>query len=180
MVKEFLDLFISFFKVGLFTIGGGYAMLPIIERELVDSKQMMTMDEVLECYSLAQSLPGVIASNTAVFVGYRRAGVKGAVAAVLGVIIPSILIILGIAAIFDRVKDNPYVTKAFNGMRVVVLALLINSMLKLVKKSVKGILGWIIAIVSFVVVMFTSISPVYVILLAGLIAVLVYRGQVVE
>lgn len=175
---KWLQMYVAFFKVGLLTIGGGYAMLPIIEREVVQDKQWMDMEEILECYSIAQSLPGVIASNTAVFVGYRLAGLMGAIVCVLGVITPSILIIMGITAVFTQVENLEVVQKAFRGIRIAVLALLCLSMVRMIKASIKDWVALIIAALGFLFVMFFDGSPILVIVAAGVFGAFYYRGQV--
>ncbi len=177
-LKKWRQLYVAFFKVGLLTIGGGYAMLPIIEREIVVDKKWLTMDEILESYSVAQSLPGVIASNTAVFVGYKLGGVLGAIACVLGVITPSILIILGVAAIFNQIESLAIVQNAFKGIRIVVLALLCHSMVRMVKASIKDYMAFFIALSGFIFVMFYEGSPIITIVIAGIIGAIVYKGKV--
>ena len=177
-LKKWRQLFVAFFKVGLLTIGGGYAMLPIIEREIVTDQEWLTMDEVLECYSVAQSLPGVIASNTAVFIGYRLGGVMGAIACVLGVITPSILIILGVAAVIKQIESLKVVQNAFKGIRIVVLALLCHSMVRMVKSSIKDYMALVIALSGFIFVMFFDGSPIITIVIAGLVGHMMYRGKV--
>lgn len=176
--SNWLQLYVAFFKVGLLTIGGGYAMLPIIERELVQDKKWMTMEEILESYSVAQSLPGVIASNTAVFVGYRLAGFWGAVISVLGVITPSILIILGIAAVFTQIENLEIVQKAFKGIRIAVLALLCLSMVRMLKASIVDWVTLVIAIAGFLFVMFFGGSPIIVIIASGVLGALFFRKRV--
>jgi chromate transporter len=156
-----------FFKVGLLTIGGGYAMLPILEKELTGKKAIMEMEEILECYSLAQSLPGVIASNTAAFIGYRLGGIPGAVACVLGVISPSIVIITFIAMIFEQMKQTLWVQKAFQGVRIVVLVLLIDSLRRMAGKALDNRFDIIVAIISFILVFADILSPVGMLIVAA-------------
>ncbi len=177
-LKKWRQLFVAFFKVGLLTIGGGYAMLPIIEREIVTDQEWLTMEEVLECYSVAQSLPGVIASNTAVFIGYRLGGVLGAIACVLGVITPSILIILGVAAVIKQIESLRVVQNAFKGIRIVVLALLCHSMVRMIKASIKDYFAIVIALISFIYVMLFDGSPIITIIIAGFVGSAVYRKKV--
>ena len=179
ILRKYLEMWLIFFKVGLLTIGGGYAMLPILEKELAENKKLMSIQEILECYSLAQSIPGVIASNTSAFIGYRLAGIPGAIFCVLGVISPSIIIITLVASIFEQMKTIVWVQKAFQGVRVVVLALLIDSLRRMIEKTLKKPFEIILAVVSFMVVFFDVLSPVMMLLLA-VIVVNVYgrlRGE---
>ncbi|MDH8677074.1 chromate transporter [Fusibacter bizertensis] len=178
--KKLLKLYIAFFKVGLLTIGGGYAMLPIIEQELVKGLELLTMDEVVESYTLSQTLPGVIASNAAALIGYRLGKVKGAVVSVLGVITPSIIIILFIAMIFTRIEHLEIVQNAFKGIRVVVLALLFDSFSRLFKVAVFDRKTFVIASVAFILVLFSIINPILVIVAGGFAGVAIYRERVSE
>ena len=132
-----LDLFITFAKVGVCTFGGGYAMLPIMERELVDNKGWTTVDELADYYAVGQCTPGVIAVNTATFVGKSKAGIAGAVCATLGVVFPSIVIILIVAAFLSNFMHIEWVNHAFNGVRAGVVALILSSVIKLFKSAVK-------------------------------------------
>ena len=126
-------IFLSFFKIGLFTFGGGYAMLPLIERELIDKRRWIEQKEFLDLLTLAQSVPGPIAVNTAVFVGYKVRGLGGAIAALLGAVLPSFVIILAIALFFADVRQNPVVDAAFKGMRPAVVALIIGPVISLAR-----------------------------------------------
>jgi len=163
----YTDLFLSFARVGGLTFGGGYAMLPILEREVVDKKGWCSREELTDYYAIGQCTPGVIAVNTATFVGNRMAGFWGSLAATLGVVFPSLVIIVLIAAFLQNFADNPTVIHAFAGLRVVVTILVINTVFKLLGSNVKGkglpalILFAIILILSF----FFKISSV--LLVAG-------------
>ena len=128
-----LTLFASFLKIGAFTFGGGYAMIPLIEREVIDRRSWIARREFLDLLTLAQSVPGPISLNTAVFVGYRLRGVRGAVAALAGTILPSFGIILLIALFFTDVRQNPVVDAAFKGMRPAVVALIIGPVISLAR-----------------------------------------------
>ena len=130
-------LFTAFAKMGAFTFGGGYAMLPLIEREVVEKRKWATHAEVLDMYAISQTAPGVIALNFAVFLGFRVGGILGAVAAVVGVALPSVVFITLVAIFFENFRDNPWVQAAFAGVRVAVLVLCIGSVRKLAK-PVKG------------------------------------------
>jgi chromate transporter len=129
-----LKLFYTFASIGAITFGGGYAMLPFLEREVVEKNKWATETEILDYYSLAQCTPGIIAVNVSTFIGYKKRGVTGAIAATLGMVFPSLVIITLIAAILTNFRDNEYVNMAFSGIRVAVCALILNSILKLSKR----------------------------------------------
>lgn len=178
LFKQLIRLYIAFFKVGLFTIGGGYAMLPIIERELVQNMNLIKMESVIESYTMAQTLPGVIASNAAALIGYKLKKLKGAIACTLGVITPSIIIILIIAVVFSKIEHLEVVQNAFKGIRVVVLALLMDSLIRLFKVAVFDKKTLAIAGLSFVLVLGSVISPILVIFSGGLLGLVIYRERV--
>lgn len=166
-MRRFAELFFSFFKIGLFTFGGGYAMIPIIQREVIDNRHWIEQQEFLDLLTLAQSAPGPISLNTAVFVGYKMYGYRGALSALLGVILPSFLIILVVAIFFSQIRENAIVDAAFKGMRPVVVALILAPILGFTKG-----LHWtmisVSAAVAFVIWHF-GISPIY-LLLAGAVS----------
>ncbi|MFQ7298562.1 MAG: chromate transporter [Clostridium sp.] len=167
-MKELFDLFWTFCKIGALTFGGGYAMLPLIQREIVENKKWSTEKEILYYYAVGQCTPGVIAVNTATFIGYKLRGIIGGIVATLGVIFPSIVIILIIATFLQNFADLAIVQSAFAGIRVAVVALIITTVVKLIKSSIKDYLGVIIAIIAFVISAFIGLSPVYVVIAAAL------------
>lgn len=167
-MKELFDLFWTFCKIGSLTFGGGYAMLPLIQREIVENKKWSTEKEILDYYAVGQCTPGVIAVNTATFIGYKLRGIIGGIVATLGVIFPSIVIILIIATFLQNFADLAIVQSAFAGIRVAVVALIITTVVKLIKSSIKDYLGVIIAIIAFVISAFIGLSPVYVVIAAAL------------
>lgn len=167
-MKELFDLFWTFCKIGALTFGGGYVMLPLIQREIVENKKWSTEKEILDYYAVGQCTPGVIAVNTATFIGYKLRGIIGGIVATLGVIFPSIVIILIIAAFLQNFADLAIVQSAFAGIRVAVVALIITTVVKLIKSSIKDYLGVIIAIIAFVISAFIGLSPVYVVIAAAL------------
>ena len=156
-----LKLFTTFFKIGLFTFGGGYAMIPLIEREVIEKKRWIEKNDFLDMLVLAQSTPGPIAVNTAVFVGYKVAGVLGAIAATLGTVLPSFMVILSLALFFAEVRENLYVDAAFRAMRPAVVALIVAPLIGLVK----GMKWYLIAVSAAVamVVWYFGFSPAYLI-----------------
>jgi len=153
-------LFRSFFKIGLFTFGGGYAMIPLIEREVIDRRGWVERREFLDLLTLAQSVPGPIAVNTAVFVGYRIRGLRGALAALTGTILPSFTIILLIALFFADIRQNPVVDAAFKGMRPAVVALIVVPVIALAK-GMHPLLYIVIGLTAFAV-WFLGWSPIYI------------------
>ena len=167
-MKELFDLFWTFCKIGALTFGGGYAMLPLIQREIVENKKWSTEKEILDYYAVGQCTPGVIAVNTATFIGYKLRGIIGGIVATLGVIFPSIVIILIIATFLQNFADLAIVQSAFAGIRVAVVALIITTVVKLIKSTIKDYLGVIIAIIAFVISAFIGLSPVYVVIAAAL------------
>lgn len=177
---KYWELFYSFLKIGTFTFGGGYAMIPIIQREVIDRRHWVEERDFLDLLTLAQSAPGPIALNTAVFVGYKLYGYRGALAALMGVVVPSFTIILVVAVFFSQIRHNALVDAAFKGMRPVVVALMLSPILGFVK----GMRWWLIAVACGVAlaVWHLGFSPIY-LLVAGAVAGLLWaatRGKEVE
>ena len=164
----YADLFLTFARIGGLTFGGGYAMLPILEKEVVENRGWCKEEELTDYYAIGQCTPGVIAVNTATFVGSKLAGIPGGIVATLGVVFPSMVIITVIAAFLRNFADNPYVIHAFAGLRVVVTVLVLNTVIKLLKSNVKGkglptlILFALVLIASF----FFKISSVLLVVIA--------------
>ena len=171
-MKELINLFFAFFRIGGLTFGGGYAMLPMIQKEIVENKKWATEEEIMNFYAVGQCTPGVIAVNVATFVGYKLRGLTGAIAATLGVIVPSIIIITVIAAFISNFTDIPAVQHALGGINVVVSVLVLNAVLKLWKKSVKNIFALVVFVLAFVVAIFTNFSPIYTVMAAILCGIL--------
>lgn len=168
IMKKYFELFITFFKIGAFTLGGGYAMVPLIENEVVDKKNWIEKQDFLDMLALAQSSPGPIAVNTAVFVGYKVGGYLGCLFTILGSILPSFFIILLIANFFVEIKDNPSVEKIFKGIRPAVVALIAVPVLKLSKSAKINRKTVIIPIVAAILVAFAKVTPIIIILGATL------------
>ena len=155
-----LKLFAAFARVGVLTFGGGYAMIPMLEREIVDRHGWATSEELMDYYAVGQCTPGVIAVNTATFIGYKIAGNLGGVVATLGVVFPSFVIISVIAGIIQNFADIPAVKSAFAAIRVCVCVLIFNSVLKLWKGAVKDKAALVLCLLVFVLSMFFNISPI--------------------
>lgn len=166
-MKELVSLFVSFFKIGIMTFGGGYAMLPMLEREIVDKHKWATMEEIMDYFAIGQCTPGIIAVNTATFVGYKRKKIIGGIVATLGIITPSLIIISALAGIINIVSDNPYVQYAFNGVNVAVCALLVQALIKLSKSGIKDIFSACVAVAAFLLLFVLEWSPIVIVILAG-------------
>lgn len=179
-MKELISLFLTFARIGAFTFGGGYAMLPMLQREVVQSRKWATEDEVLDYFAIGQCTPGVIFVNTATFIGYKQKGIPGAIFATAGGVFPSLVIIMIIAAVLTNFAHLPVVQNAFGGIRVVVGVLIINAVSGMWKKSVVDKLGIILAIISFVVATFVDISPVWLVLVGAVIGIVVKSFQAKE
>lgn len=178
MVKEMLDLFLTFARIGGLTFGGGYAMLPMLQKEVVENRGWATEEELADYYAIGQCTPGIIAINTATFVGYRQFGVVGGIVATLGVVFPSLVIITIIAAFISNFADLPLVQHAFAGIRVCVCVLILNAVLKLRKNSVIDKPTSALFFAVFLLSVFTPLSPVVFVILAGLAGILLKRGGV--
>lgn len=189
-MKPYVSLFFTFAKIGLCTFGGGYAMLPILQRELVDNKGWATEEELADYYAVGQCTPGVIAVNTATFVGYNRMGWLGGVVATLGVVFPCLVIIMAIAAFLSNFMHLDVVVHAFNGVRAGVVALILSSVLKLLKTS---LVDWKTRLIYVVVLLAGAVgvwapmpggalgqvlgalcSPVFLVVVSGLVGLAIY------
>ena len=168
-----LDLFLTFARVGVMTFGGGYAMLPILQREVVEKKKWATDEELTDYFAIGQCTPGVIAVNTATFIGQKIKVIIGGILATLGVVFPSIVIISILAGVIITFADVPAVQYAFNGVRVCVCVLIFNSVVKLWKNSVKDIVGIIIFVCVFLLAFFTSVSPAVFVIAAAVAGIAV-------
>lgn len=166
MLKE---LFISFFKIGLFTFGGGYAMLPLIEKELVEKRKWITEDELLEMFIISQMTPGTIAINASTFIGSKKAGKLGGIIASLGVIFPSLIIITLIYNFLGSSFDNPLVHSIFLGIRACIIGLIASSTLKICRKSFISKISYIIFIIGFILLLIFNINPILLIIFGALI-----------
>ena len=162
------SLFTTFFKIGLFTLGGGYAMIPLIEEEVVNRKQWVSKDELLDLIAIAQSCPGVFAINIATFIGYKLQKTRGAIVTTLGTALPSFLIILAIAIFFAAFKDNPIVAAMFRGIRPAVVALIAVPTFRLGQQAKLNKFTIWIPIVSALAIWLLGVSPIYIIIIAGL------------
>lgn len=173
-MRALVEIFWSFLKIGAFTFGGGYAMIPLIQHEVINRRMWLSEREFGDLLTLAQAAPGPISLNTAVFVGYKQRGYSGALAAVLGVVLPSFFIILAVALFFAGMRDNHWVDAAFRGMRPAVVALIVAPIVGLAK----GMRWMLIAVAAAtsLVVWYFGISPVW-LLLAGAMGGLLWAAN---
>lgn len=163
---KLIDLFMSFARIGAFTFGGGLAMLPMLTKEVVEKHKWVTEQELLDYYAVGQCTPGIIAVNTATFIGYKERGIIGGIVATAGVISPSFVIIAVIAACLNGFAENPYVQHALAGIKVAVCALVLNAVIGLWKKGIKDIIGIIIFALAFALNLFLDASPIIIVVLA--------------
>ena len=182
-LKTCLTLFLTFLKIGAFTFGGGYAMIPIIEKEMVEKHKWIKSEDILDIFAIAESTPGPIAINSATFIGYKIGGVFGSFCATFGVVLPSFVIISIISLVLREFSDIKAVQYAFNGIRAGVLALIIKALVSMYKKAPKGLFSYILMGASFILAAFTDINVIFVIIgcgVAGLINSLIIKRRVKE
>ena len=177
-MKQLWQLFLAFARVGVMTFGGGYAMIPILEREIVDRQGWASSEELMDYYAVGQCTPGVIAVNTATFIGYKEAGPLGGAVATLGLVFPSLIIITVIAGVLTHFADIPAVKSAFAAIRVCVCVLIFNAVLKLWKGAVKDKAGLCLFLLVFVLSIFLDISPVFYVLFCAAAGILFTRWGV--
>ena len=178
-MNTYLDIFLTFARVGAFTFGGGYAMLPILQREVVEKRHWVDEAEVMNYYAVSQCLPGLIAVNTAIFIGNKVKRSRGGFAAALGVVFPSLVIITLIAAFISGFADLPLVQNAFAGIRACVFVLILNAILKLRKGAVIDLISLVICSAVFLLSVLTDLNPILFIVAAGLAGAL-YRQNARE
>lgn len=166
-----------FFRIGGFTFGGGYAMLPAIQKEFVEQRNWATGEEILDYYAIGQCTPGIIAVNTATFIGYKRKGIAGGIVATLGMVAPSLLIITTIATFFQHFQDIKIVQHAFGGIRVVVAALIVSTVINMASKSIKNWMGIILFVLAFFAVAILRTSPIIVIVISAITGIIVCRNK---
>lgn len=172
--KPLINLFKTFFSIGLFTFGGGYGMLALVEEEIVVKRKLLNANDMLDIMALSQTLPGVIAVNLAALTGFKALGKKGCLVATAGVILPSFFVIIIVANFFSFIQDNLYVQYALVGIRASVVALILSSAIKMYKPAIvdKFTLG--VMTVAFCVLVFTPLNPIYVIISGIILSLVVY------
>ena len=172
---KLFKLFMAFFKIGFFTIGGGYVMLPMIQREVVNENKWLTEEEFLDAIAISQSSPGAVAVNISIFIGYKLGGFWGAVVSTLGTTLPSVISILVVAMFLYQYKHIAVVEKVFLGIRPAVVSMIASSVVVLSKSLGFSIDKLVFAVTGFVLIVFLDISPIFVILGGGLISALYYN-----
>ena len=176
MLRDRWQLFLIFFRTGAFTFGGGYAMIPILEREFVTERGWITSEDMLNYVAIGQSTPGLIAVNMATFIGYRRCGFWGSLVATLGIITPAIIIITIIAAFISNFSEYVYVQKALAGINVAVAVILVSAVWDLGKKSVTDMIGLVLAFIAFFAVVVFDVNSIWLILFALVVGISVKGG----
>jgi chromate transporter len=179
-MKKILILFWTFFKIGSFTFGGGFAMIPLIEREIVDKKKWISKNDMIDILSISQSFPGAVAVNSAIFIGQRIGGYIGALSALLGVILPSFLIIIVVARIFTYVSNIVVVIAAIKGISSAVVALLIVAALRVGKAGMKYKISPLITIIALLLLLGTGIHPIYVIIMGIALGLIIYLFKIIR
>lgn len=170
----FLELLISFIKIGFLTIGGGYVMLPMMQSELIEKKHWITEEELLDYYAVGQSTPGIIAVNVATFVGYKKAGITGGIVATLGIISPSLIIITALAGVIQSIDQYPNVQKAMSGINVAVCALITDATLNFIKKGVKNFVTLLVLLASFLLIYYVKVPSYLIVLGAAFLGTITY------
>lgn len=175
--KILINLFMSFFKIGLFTIGGGLAMIPMMEKELINKKHWINDEELLDYYAVSQSTPGIIAVNVATFVGYKQAGIIGGIFATLGIVAPSWIIITILAFFINSISDYPMVQKTLKGINVAVASLLTSVIINFSKKTIKNFYNGLFMFLAFVLVFFFKVPSYWIIISAIIMGILIVLVQ---
>lgn len=170
-MKDLLELFWAFFRIGGLTFGGGLSMLPMLKFELVEKKQWISEEDLLDCYAIGQCTPGIIAVNTATYVGYKRKGVLGGIFSTLGMVAPSVLIITAIALFLEQFMDNKWLGHALMGVRAVVCALMLNTVVTLAKKSLVSPFCVVLCAGVFLLAMFTQLPTILLVVASALLGI---------
>jgi chromate transporter len=171
-MKKLFNIFITFLRIGAFTFGGGYAMIPLINKEAVEKNKWVSDDDILDIIAISESTPGPISVNAATFIGYKVAGFWGAFFATLGLILPAFIIMFLLSFVLRKIKDNKIVLYAFFGIRAGVLALIINALIKMYKQVNKNIISYIIMIISLILTAFFDVNAILVIILCGIVGLI--------
>ena len=166
LLPRLAELYVAFFRTGIFTFGGGLAMMPMLQKELIEKKHWLTEEDLIDYYAIGQSTPGIIAVNVATFVGYRQAGVLGAIVATLGIISPSIIIITILAGTINSISEYPRVQAALKGINVAVAALLTTVIIKFAKKTIKNVWNVLFMLAAFICIFWFKVPSVIIIIVA--------------
>lgn len=174
-MKDLFKLYAAFFRIGGLTFGGGLTMLPMLKYELSEKNNWVTEEELLDYYAIGQCTPGIIAVNVSTFVGYKKKGIPGAIFSTLGMISPSLIIVSILALFLEQFMSNEMVAHAIGGITIVVCALMLNTVVTMAKKSLLNGLCWGLALAAFILAVFTPISTVLLVLLAGIFGIVAYK-----
>ena len=174
-LKKYASLYWEFFKIGMFTVGGGAAMIPQIQQVAVRDKGWMTEDEMLDCIAVCQALPGVIDINSGTYIGRKIGGIRGSIAATTGVITPSFIIIVMAVTVLGAIGENQYVVGAFTGVKAAVCGLILVTAVRLGKQSLKSVFQWILAVAAFIVIGILGVNAIWA-LIAGAVLGIIYSG----
>ena len=172
-LRQFVELYLAFLKIGAFTFGGGLAMMPIMQRELIEKRGWLTDEELIDYFAIGQSTPGIIAVNVATFVGYKRLGVLGGIIGTLGVVTPSWVIIMILAGAISSVDKYPVAQKALKGINVAVAALLTSVIVKFSKKTIKSVWNAVLMLTAFALIYFFKVQSVWIIIASLVIGCLI-------
>ncbi len=181
--KTLLQIFWTFLKIGALTFGGGYAMIPIIEKEFVDNHGFISRDDIVDIFALAQSAPGAIAINSSMFIGFKVAGTHGSLVATLGMMIPSYVIITLIAIFSSHFFDLPVVQRFFGGIRAAIIALILISAIRMAKKTAKHYIGLVIILITAILVFLFNLNPILLVfasVIFGLLSYFLLRDRMIE
>ena len=173
-MKLIWELFITFLKIGSFTFGGGLAMLPLIRKTVVEEKGWMTEEEIVDCFAISQSMPGVLAVNAAIYIGNRKKSLPGCIAAAAGVILPAFISILAILLFLGKIENNPYVKGAFSGIQAASAGLIAVAAYQMGKQILKEVSQYLIAAIAFGMIVFAGISAVWAIVFGGFSGLALY------
>lgn len=174
-IKELFELYGAFFRIGGLTFGGGLTMLPMLKYELAEKKGWVTEEELLDYYAVGQCTPGIIAVNVATFVGYKRRGLIGGIFSTLGMISPSLIIVSILAVFLEQFMTNPYVAHGVAGIKIVVCALMLQTLVTMAKKTVKNKISALVCLIAFALAMFTPVPTVAIVILAGIFGIVLYK-----
>lgn len=172
-LKDYLEIYLTFAKIGTFTIGGGLAMMPMMQRELIQKRNWITEEDLIDYYAVGQSTPGIVAVNVSTFVGYKQLGILGGIIATLGMITPSLVIITILAKMINSIDQFPIVQKALKGINVAVAALLTSVIINFTKKTIKNIVNAIFMCIGFILVFFLKVPSFYIIIGAIILGVII-------
>lgn len=174
-MDELIQLYMAFFRIGGLTFGGGLTMLPMLKHELVGKKHWVEEEDLLDYYAVGQCTPGIIAVNVATFVGYKRKGIPGAIFSTLGMISPSLIIVSILALFLQQFMENSYVAHAVGGIKVVICALMLSTVVTMAKKTVRDKLTAAVCVIGFLLTVFRVIPNVLIVLIAGVLGILLFR-----